>query len=616
MTIPKFLKRKSTYITLAIIVVLGCWYSFNRSKSSKPVYETSNATRQNLLQTVEVTGEIKPAERIDLSFERSGKISSINVKVGQVVKKGDILAQLNTDDVAYALKNASAALAQSKATLNQRIAGETSQSIRISETNVEKAKAAYDKAVSDLAATKLTVNDDLNSAKLALDAAKNKLDDQTATLDQSLLNAIDTKRVALLTALGPLQTGMSDGDAIAGVDDTATNSQYRSLLGIYDGSTMPKARQSYQAAKPVKLDAETDVRALTANSTPDQIQSASDKLQQAISLVQSFLGDVQKVLATSIAGPNFSSADLAAKRTAIDTDRASISVQYAAVLTASQTVKNVTLTNADSKQQLKSAYDTAKVNFNIAQTNVTTEVVSAQANVSIQKAALDSAQADLNLKKTPVRASDLAPLRAAVQQAQVAVDKAQNDMKNGQITSPVDGIVSEVLPAVGEQVVGNVAAFRMVGTQSYDIEAQVPEADIPKIEIQQKATITLDAFGDDVKFNGVVTAKDPAETRVQDAIYYKIRVQIDPAGKEVKPGMTANVTIVTAESDSTIVIPLRAVRTDTTSQAKTVRSLVGGKPQDRVITLGLKGDEGLVEVLTGIQEGEAVIVSDTTAATK
>ena len=199
---------------------------------------------------------------------------------------------------------------------------------------MDKAKAAYDKAVTDLEATRQTVQDDLKSAQLAVDTAKNKRDNQTATVNQSLNNAIDSERIALLTALGPLHTGLADGDQIVGVDDTATNSMYKNLLGIYDGTAMPTARQSYLAAKPVKLDAEIAVRALSASSAMAEVKAASDKLLKANLLVQTFLGDVQKVLATSIAGPNLTAAELAAKKTAIDADRVVISAQNTAVTNA------------------------------------------------------------------------------------------------------------------------------------------------------------------------------------------------------------------------------------------------------------------------------------------
>jgi HlyD family secretion protein len=139
----------------------------------------------------------------------------------------------------------------------------------------------------------------------------------------------------------------------------------------------------------------------------------------------------------------------------------------------------------------------------------------------------------------------------------------------------------------------------------------VPEADVAKVKVGQSATITLDAYGDDVKFTGTVSAKDPAETKIQDAVYYKIRVQIEPAGKEVKPGMTANVTIKTGESKNTLVIPLRAVRTKAESGQKTVRTLENNQPVEKNIDLGLRGDEGRVEVIKGLQEKEQVIVGET-----
>ncbi len=612
MPIPRILKRKSTYVILALIAGSVFWYQYNRSKSAQPEYETAAVERRDLIQSVEVTGEIKPAERIELAFDRNGTVAKISVKVGKEVKEGHILAQLKNDDVVFAVKNASAALAKARAALNQKAAGYAKQDIRIGETNVDKAKAAYDKAVTDLEATRQTVQDDLKSAQLAVDTAKNKRDNQTATVNQSLNNAIDSERIALLTALGPLHTGLADGDQIVGVDDTATNSMYKNLLGIYDGTAMPTARQSYLAAKPVKLDAEIAVRALSASSAMAEVKAASDKLLKANLLVQTFLGDVQKVLATSIAGPNLTAAELAAKKTAIDADRVNISAQNTAVTNAVQAVKNVELTNQDTKQQLEDAYQSALVDLSIAQTKVTTDVKAAEADVAIQLAALESAQADLDLRKAAVREVELAPLRAAVLEADVALEKANNDLKRIQIVAPVDGTISEVLPSVGEQVALNAVAVKMVGTLEYDIEALIPEADIAKVKTSQTAKITLDAYGDDVMFDGKVAAIDPDQTKVQEAVYYKTRIQVEPAGRDVKPGMTANVTIITDERKNALVIPLRAVRTKEGTDEKIVRLLEAGSPNETTVELGLRGDEGRVEVVKGLNEGQTVVLSEKT----
>lgn len=576
-------------------------------------YETVAAAKQDLKQTVEVTGEIKPAERIDLAFRNSGKISVVNVKVGDTVKTGDVLAELDALDAHFAVQNAQAALSIAQANLDARVAGETKQSIRVSETQVEQAQASLDKALNDLDSVKKTSADAVTVAQISFETAQNNLKNADAIASQTTQNAYDTSRSTLLSALGPLQTGLTDGDQIIGVDNSAANSYYSSLLGILDLGSMDRAKVSYATAKNAKTSAETAVKGLTALSSKDAILAAADQVQIAVTLVQAYLTDVQKVLAASLTSSYFTTADLTAKKTSIDADRTSVSSQKTIVEGAVQAIKNSELSKTQTVQQLQDAVRTAQVALDTAKTNADVQVKSAQTNVTVQQAALDAAKASLDQKKAGPRVVDLASLRAAVMQANVNYEKAVNDLEDVQILAPVDGIVSEVLPDVGEQIVMNTAAVRMVGTSSYDIEANVPETDIAKITVGQSAEITLDAYGDEVKFTGSVTAKDPAETMVQDAVYYKIRVQIDPQGKEVKPKMTANVIVTTAEVKDALVIPLRTIRT-ANGGTKTVRILVDGRPQDRMITIGIKGDEGRVEVKSGLSEGDKVITSEKTGS--
>lgn len=613
MTVPSFLKKKRTYVVLLLLAAGGWWFYSSRIKNTQPKYESATAEKRDLAQTVEVTGEIKPAARIELAFKNSGTISKISVKVGDAVNKGDVLAELKADDVVFAERSAAAALSVADANLKAKLAGETVQSIRVAEAQVEQAQAAYAKSTADLESTKRTTQDDLKTAEIALQTAKNNLDNQNAIVNQNVQNAYDSARAQLLTALGPLSTGLSDGDQISGVDNTAANQSFVNVLGFLDSGSLDRSKSSYRIAKDAKAAAEKALNALNSSSTKEQIQAAAQLLQTAITQVQTYLTDVQKVLAASITSSTFTTTDLAAKKTTIDADRTSVSAQNTAVLTALQTIKNTELTKTQTVQQLTDAHQTALTAYDTAKTNVEVQVRTAETNVAIQLAALDSAKATLDLKRYGPRAVDLEPLRAAVQQAQVSHDKAVNDLQNVQIISAVTGTISEVLPDIGEQVVANAVAIRMVGTESYDIEAQVPEADITKVLVEQTAVITLDAYGDDVKFKGTVTAKDPAETRIQEAIYYKIRVQIEPGGKEVKPGMTANITVTTDQRAGVLVIPLRAVRTDADTQQKTVRVLLNGVPESRNVTLGLKGDEGRVEVVSGLSAGDAVIVGETGA---
>ncbi len=615
MTIPSFLKRKSTYVILALVVATGGYVQYRRSVSSAPVFETAAVERKTLTQTVEVTGEIRPSSRIELAFKRGGTVSKINVKVGDQVKASDVLAELKADDLRFAMLSAQSALSIAQANYQARAAGETKESIRVTEAQLAQAQAAADKAVRDAEAARRTTADAVQQAVIAQQTAKNNLDNAGAIADQNVRNAYDSVKTQFLTALGPLQTGLTDGDQISGVDNTASNQLYGNALGYLDAGALDRSKSSYHMAKDAKATAESAVKALTSASSKDAIQAAGEKLQDAINAVQTYLTDVQKVLAASITNTVLTDTVLAAKKSTIDGDRTTVSSQSTAVLGALQTLKNTELTRTQTIDQLQNAYANASLALQTAQTNAEVQVKAADTNVEIQNAALAAAQAGLDLKKAGPRVVDLAPLRASVEQAVVAYEKAKLDLLDAQIVAPTTGTVSEVLPEVGETAAASAPVVRMVGQDMPDIEALVPEADVAKVALGQTAEVTLDAYGDDVKFKATVSAKDPAETKVQEAVYYKIRVLVDPAGKDVKPGMTANVTIKTGEATNVLVIPLRAVRTKE-GDGKAVRVLVNGQPVEKTVELGLRGDEGRVEIKTGIAEGDKVIVGEPATVAK
>jgi HlyD family secretion protein len=608
MQVPGILKKKSFYFILVLILGGGFWFWQSQKSAGAVTYETADVAQGKLMQTVEVTGDIKPAERIDLSFKSSGTLDRINVKVGDAVKTGQVLAELEDTDLSFAYERSRASVAVAQANLNAKLAGESQESIRVAAAGVDQAKAAYDKAVSDLANTKIQVQNDLQNAKISLDTAQNNLNNASPVSEQDLTNAIESAYVVLNSALGPINTALTDGDAVIGVDDTGTNQMYKQYLGATSLNAMTKAKESYTPAKAAKLEAENAVKSLTDASKREDITAASNKVQYAIEKAQTYLLDVKNVLATTLVSTYFTATELATKKSLIDADYTGLSTQKTAVVTSGQSLDVAVLSSKSDITKLEDAMKTAQVAYDIARTNIDMKIAAAESSVAIQKAALESAQATLDLKKAGPRAVDVAGLRASLLDAQVAAAKAESDLNNARIIAPVDGTISEIIPDKGEQITLNTAQIRMVGTSQYDIEAKVPEADIAKIEVGQVASITLDAYGDEVKFQGTVTAEYPDQTKVQDAIYYIIRVNIDTAGKDVKPGMTANVTVTTGQADDVLYIPLRAVKT--VNEKKTVRVLVNGQPQAKEVVLGLRGDEGKVQVVSGLTAGEKVILSE------
>lgn len=607
---PGFLKKKKTYVILAILIGGAVWISACANKSNANQYETDTVKKMNLKRTVEVTGNVKPAQRIALSFQQTGTLSRV-AKVGDKVKSGDVIAELQDEDANFAVQKASAALQAAQANLNLKLAGEMSQSIHISETAVEQAQASYEKSQSDLENAKITTDNAVQSAQLALDNAKKNQSNGSDTNVQTVEQAQAALFAVLSASIGPMNTGLLDGDKIAGVDDTASNQNYQNLLGAFDSTAIPVAKQSYRAAKAAAQKAFPLIHNLSSSSTDDAYANAASSTIEALGLIQNFLVDVHHILATSLTGSAMSSADLASKTTVIDTDRVSVSAQNTAVVNAAQAVTTARLGIRTSGDALDLAMQNAQLNLEIAQSNAQTTVKAAESAVTINKAAVDSAQASLDLKKAPPRDVDLAPLRAAVAQAQTTVAQAQNDLTKARILAPVDGVVSNVTPHIGELVAAGAASVSMLGNADFDIEVLLPEADVAKVSVGQKATMTFDAFGDGLTFSGVVVSIEPDQTVVQDAVYYKARIQVmDTQGKDIKPGMTANVTIQTAEADNVLVIPNRAVKTDSSTGKTTIQVQKTDKTlETRDIEIGLKGDEGLVEVKSGLKEGETVIVS-------
>lgn len=144
----------------------------------------------------------------------------------------------------------------------------------------------------------------------------------------------------------------------------------------------------------------------------------------------------------------------------------------------------------------------------------------------------------------------------------------------------------------------------------YDISVDVPETDVVKMKVGDDATITLDALGPDTEFTGKVLTIDPASTEIQDVVYYKVKVAINETGDVIKPGMTADVLTKTESRENVLFVPSSAVLTKTDTNEKYVRVLKDNKVEERTIQLGLKADDGKVEVLSGLSEGEVIVLRE------
>ena len=138
----------------------------------------------------------------------------------------------------------------------------------------------------------------------------------------------------------------------------------------------------------------------------------------------------------------------------------------------------------------------------------------------------------------------------------------------------------------------------------FQIEVDIPEADIAKVKLQDPVEISLDAFPDEI-FTGKVIKIDPAETIIQGVVYYKVTVGFDKTDKRIKSGMTAEVEIITKQKENVLLIPQRAVLIKNGKEM--VRVLDEGEIKEVEVKTGIRGEEGKIEILSGLKEGDKVI---------
>jgi multidrug efflux pump subunit AcrA (membrane-fusion protein) len=140
----------------------------------------------------------------------------------------------------------------------------------------------------------------------------------------------------------------------------------------------------------------------------------------------------------------------------------------------------------------------------------------------------------------------------------------------------------------------------------FEIDANIPEADIAKLKIGADANITFDAYGSDVVFKAKLITIDPAETIIDGVATYKSTFQFVDNDERIKSGMTASLTITGDRRDDVLRVPQRSVITK--NGKKFVQVLEGETIVDKAVETGLRGSDGMIEILSGISEGENVVV--------
>ena len=534
---------------IIVLLIAGGWALAAGRSNTETGYVTAAVERRDLRQIVEAAGTVESTQAIDLSFVGAGPVASVPAKVGVVVKAGTLLASLASQKQEAQVAVAQGALLAAQADLQGVTSGASSEALAVAAQQVAQAQASL--AAAESAQRTLTQQRDADGINWRTSLAQ--------SVDSNLFVA---------------------NRAADEAHNVLTNDEASDLFAITSVSDYGRVMGDDTVLHNLLAQVVAEVAAMNRTDDASLIATAG-RVIDGLDGTQRLLSDTLTLLRRLYATVQFTQTELDALKTIVATQQTAASAGIVALDGTRSTLVNG---NASYVSQLDAA----------------------SSAVTAAQSALAVAQAQQRSTAAPARSFELAQAQARVAQAQGDLQRNVATLEDYRLRAPADGTITRVDVRVGEQAVAGQPAVSLLGSVPLQIKVKVAEADIAKVAVGQTATITLDAFGDSRPFTGGVAAVDQAPTLVDGVVYYNVTVMFIGDATDVKIGMSADVDILTAVREQVLVVPARAVRGRAAALYVQVPRATGD-PEERTVTIGLRGEDGLVEVLSGLTEGEQVV---------
>lgn len=251
------------------------------------------------------------------------------------------------------------------------------------------------------------------------------------------------------------------------------------------------------------------------------------------------------------------------------------------------------------RKQLKEALDLAQSDYDAAVKRLKYEY-----DYDVARANLTKAMQDYEKYKD-------GPTSGEIEAAKARIAAAQATINTQWIKAPFDGIVTYVVPQVGDQVaqsssLSDTEAFRVDDLSRLFIDLDVAETDIGMVSPGQDALITFDALRNK-EYHGKVDSVDMVGNTSSDVVNFTVTVEVTDADEFVRPGMTAEVDIVTETRKNVLLIPNQSIRIE---DGKTVvYKMEAGESKPINVVVGISSD-AFTELVEGdLKEGDTILLN-------
>lgn len=525
-----FLFKKNLKKSIAIIILILIVLFFINKRENQDA-KIGKLETGNIEEIVSASGIIEAVQESSLAFEKSGRISKINVKVGDIVYAGQNLASLSSTSDYGSVLSAEASLDQAMANLEDVKKGASFADINLKQ-------------------------DLVNSAKSNLENANNSFPDTIDNVYASLNDILKNK-------LGDIFTNNS------GVYTIKYNACDQNLSYILE-SDRNALEVNLKEIDNLKRDF---ILTQDINTDNTNIDNIFDKLSIASKKTSNLLNNLNTLFTSSCAlGDN----SLNDERNLISSTKTSLS----------STISNINTT----KSQILS-----------------------------YRNSYSSSLASLNQLKAGATAEKIKSLEALVDSARANLLSASGNNNKNFITAPFSGIVTKLNINLGEISSPNYPAISLMSVNNFEMKIKLAEIDAVKIKLGAKVKVVLDTYGDSFVFSGVISQIDPTASIEGNISNYYAKISFEKGDKDVfekiKIGMNGTANIIVNQKENVNYIDAKYIKVSgSNTEVKVIKDI--NKLRDttsndndknieiRNILIGIRGDNGKIEVLSGINEDD------------
>jgi multidrug efflux pump subunit AcrA (membrane-fusion protein) len=582
--------------SLVGLAILAYFAVASTNTTAKATPRTAAAARGVVLSSVSASGTVQAASDLSVNFETSGRVASVDVKPGEHVRKGQVLGRLEASDATASVRQAQASLASAQANLLQAKTGETAQQRRADAISVKQAQTSLENARAQLRSDKHSISLSQATTQLRTDQGGLKVAVYTRTQDRAKLTVNGTTYATADEAVSAWTTIVANDKT---QQQTETQKNYDlQLQQTKDQQQLSADQNSLSQATPSTKShwqsiVDDDQSTVNADAVALQQQSKLlNQIQYQLSQDQSDLQDLQTLQST------------------LTQDESNVQSYEAKIVS--------------DRNQIATA-----------EASLRTTLEKDEQGIASAKLALQSTKTN-NVVKAAVSPATLAQDRASVSQAEASLQTAQRTLAQTVLRAPITGTVASVNGVVGESVTGGGVSVNststsssastgastasssgssgyvtLVGLKGLQVSASFSESDAAKIRVGQPATVTVSALPNE-ELAAHVVAVDTVGTTSSGVVQYAVTLALDNPAAAVKPGMSADVTVTTAERRNVVNVPNAAV---TGSGSSATVQVVDAKGNERTVSVvaGLKGDS-TTEIVSGLTSGRRVVVSSGAAS--